>query len=153
LHAAAALDRDRARRRRGVTRMGRGAGPGAVTMHDVALHAGVSVMTVSNVVNGRPHVRASTRERVLASIAELGYHVNTTARSLRQGRSGVIGLAIPEIDRPYFGHLATLLIERARERGFDLVVEQTDASRDRELDAISRSRLRNYDGLVLSAVQ
>ncbi|WP_227468144.1 LacI family DNA-binding transcriptional regulator [Microbacterium sp. YJN-G] len=123
------------------------------TMQDVARHAGVSVMTVSNVVNDHPHVRDSTRQKVLASIAELGYHVNTSARSLRQGRTGVIALAVPEIDRPYFGLLASLLIERAAARGYELVVEQTAASRDRELDAISRSRLRNYDGLILSAVE
>lgn len=123
------------------------------TMQDVARHAGVSVMTVSNVVNEHPHVRDSTRQRVLASIAELGYHVNTTARNLRQGRSGVIALAVPEIDRPYFGLLASLLIERSAARGYELVVEQTAARRDRELDAISRSRLRNYDGLILSAVE
>ncbi|MEU1973059.1 LacI family DNA-binding transcriptional regulator [Microbacterium sp. NPDC019599] len=124
-----------------------------VTMQDVARHAGVSVMTVSNVVNEQPHVRAATRAKVLAAIAELGYHVNTTARSLRQGRTGVIVLAVPEVDRPYFGLLATLLIERAAARGYDLLVEQTAARRDRELDSIARSRLRSYDGLILSAVQ
>ncbi|GAA4488091.1 LacI family DNA-binding transcriptional regulator [Microbacterium panaciterrae] len=123
------------------------------TMQDVARHAGVSAMTVSNVINDHPHVREATRQRVLAAIAELGYHVNTAARTLRQGRTGVICLAVPEIDRPYFGHLASLLIDRAADRGFELVVEQTAARRDRELDAISRSRLRNYDGLILSAVQ
>ena len=105
------------------------------TMQDVARHAGVSVMTVSNVINDHPHVRDSTRQKVIASIAELGYHVNTSSRSLRQGRTGVIALAVPEIDRPYFGLLASLLIERAAARGFELVVEQTAASRDRELDA------------------
>ena len=124
-----------------------------VTMQDVARHAGVSVMTVSNVVNDQPHVRAATRTKVLAAIAELGYHVNTAARSLRQGRTGIIVLAVPEVDRPYFGLLASLLIERAAARGYDLLVEQTAARRDRELDAIARSRLRSYDGLILSAVQ
>ena len=123
------------------------------TMQDVARHAGVSVMTVSNVVNRHPHVRDSTRQKVLASIEELGYHVNTAARSLRQGRTGVIGLAVPEVDRPYFGLLATLLIERAQRDGFELVIEQTAASRDRELDAIARSRLRSYDGLILHAAE
>lgn len=123
------------------------------TMQDVARLAGVSVMTVSNVINEHPHVRDSTRQKVAAAITELGYHVNTSARSLRQGRTGVIALAVPEIDRPYFGLLANLLIERAAARGFELVVEQTAASRERELDAISRSRLRNYDGLILSAVE
>lgn len=123
------------------------------TMQDVARHAGVSAMTVSNVVNGHPHVRDATRLKVLESIAALGYHVNTAARNLRQGRTGVIGLAVPDIDRPYFGLLATLLIERAAARGFELVIEQTAARRERELDAIDHSRLRSYDGLILSAVQ
>ena len=94
-------------------------------MQDVARRAGVSVMTVSNVVNEQPHVRAATRSKVLAAITELGYHVNTAARSLRQGRTGVIVLAVPEIDRPYFGLLATLLIERAAARGYDVLLEQT----------------------------
>ncbi|CAI9410797.1 LacI family DNA-binding transcriptional regulator [Aestuariimicrobium sp. T2.26MG-19.2B] len=123
------------------------------TMQDVARHAGVSVMTVSNVINGHPHVRESTRQKVLAAIAELDYHVNTAARNLRQGRTGVICLAVPDIDRPYFGLLATLLIERASARGYELVVEQTSARRDRELDSITRSRLRSYDGVMLSSVQ
>lgn len=123
------------------------------TMQDVAHHAGVSVMTVSNVINGRPHVRDTTREKVLAAIAELDYHVNTAARNLRQGRTGVIGLAVPDIDRPYFGLLASLLIAKAADRGYELVVEQTSANRDRELDAVTRSRLRSYDGLLLSSVQ
>ncbi|MBP1078470.1 DNA-binding LacI/PurR family transcriptional regulator [Microbacterium terrae] len=123
------------------------------TMQDVARHAGVSVMTVSNVVNDHPHVRAATRQKVLDAIAELGYHVNTTARNLRQGRTGVIGLAVPEIDRPYYGLLASLLIERAAARGYELVIEQTSAERDRELTSVTRSRLRSYDGLILSAVR
>ncbi|MBK7819985.1 MAG: LacI family DNA-binding transcriptional regulator [Tessaracoccus sp.] len=122
-------------------------------MQDVARHAGVSVMTVSNVVNEHPHVRKATREKVVASIAELGYRVNTTARSLRQGRTGVIGLAIPEIDRPYFGLLSTLLIERAREHDYEIVIEQTGSRREGEMDAIQHSRLRSYDGLLLHAAQ
>jgi DNA-binding LacI/PurR family transcriptional regulator len=124
-----------------------------VTMQDVARHAGVSVMTVSNVVNEHPHVRKATREKVVASIAELGYRVNTTARSLRQGRTGVIGLAIPEIDRPYFGMLGNLLIERAHEHDYEIVIEQTGSRREGEMDAIQHSRLRSYDGLLLHAAQ
>ena len=102
------------------------------TMQDVARHAGVSVMTVSNVINDHPHVRDTTRAKVLASIAELGYHVNTAARNLRQGRTGVIGLAVPDIDRPYFGLLARLLIDRAAAHGYELVIEQTSARPGRQ---------------------
>jgi DNA-binding LacI/PurR family transcriptional regulator len=120
-------------------------------MQDVARHAGVSVMTVSNVVNEHPHVRETTRERVLAAIDELGYRVNTTARSLRQGRTGVIGLALPEFDRPYFGMLSELYVARAAAHGYDVVLELTGSRREGEKAAIHHSRLRSYDGLLLHA--
>ncbi|WP_090031352.1 LacI family DNA-binding transcriptional regulator [Cellulomonas marina] len=122
-------------------------------MQDVARAAGVSVMTVSNVVNRRPGVRAETRERVLEAVGRLGYGVNLAARSLRQGRTNLIGLAVPEIDVPYFGLLAGLLVRRAAEHGYEVVVEQTGATREEELAALVSSRVRRYDGLVLSAVQ
>ncbi|GAT71960.1 transcriptional regulator [Microbacterium sp. HM58-2] len=123
-----------------------------VTMQDVARQAGVSVMTVSNVINGRPHVRDATRDRVLTAIDDLGYAVNAAARNLRQGRTGVIGLAIPDIDRPYFGLLSELIIERAAADGYEVVIEHTGADRERELGALRHSRLRSYDGLIISAV-
>lgn len=123
-----------------------------VTMQEVARHAGVSVMTVSNVINARPHVRESTRQRVLDAIDELGYSVNAAARNLRQGRTGVIGLAVPEIDRPYFGLLSELIISRAAQHGYEVVIESTGADRERELGALQHSRLRSYDGLIISAV-
>ncbi len=122
------------------------------TMNDVARHAGVSAMTVSNVINDRPHVREQTRARVLEAIDELGYSVNATARSLRRGRTGTIVLALPEIDRPYFSYLSSLVIERAARDDYVVVVEQTGAVREGELDALTRSRLGSYDGLILSAV-
>src|SRR3712207_661038 len=84
------------------------------TMQDVARAAGVSMMTVSNVINGRPHVRGATREKVLKAIGELDYRVNVAARSLRAGRTGTIGLAVPSLDRPYFGQLAARLVEERR---------------------------------------
>lgn len=125
-----------------------------VTMHDVAKHAGVSVMTVSNVVNNRTNVREATRDKVLAAITALDYRVNTTARSLRQGRSGVIGLAVPETHQPYFGTLSALFIDAAAALGYDIVIERTGgASREDEVQAIALSRLRSYDGLILHSSQ
>lgn len=125
---------------------------GAVTIQDVAKAAGVSPMTVSHVLNAHPHVKDSTRARVLAAIEELGYRVNVAARNLRTGRTGTIGLAVPEIDRPYFGQLAAEIISAADRRGMRVVVEQTGASRENELDALFLSRKRMYDGLILSTV-
>ena len=123
-----------------------------VTMIDVARAAGVSAMTVSNVVNGRPNVRDETRRRVLEAVDRLGYRMNVAAQSLRSGRTGVIGLAVPQIDHAYFGQLGSLLTERFRREGMRVVVEQTGASREGELDALYFSKMRMYDGLVLSAV-
>jgi DNA-binding LacI/PurR family transcriptional regulator len=123
-----------------------------VTMADVARSAGVSTMTVSNVINGRPRVGAATRERVLAAINELGYQVNLAARHLRAGRTGVVGLAVPELERPYFGQLARRLADRFEAHGLRIVMERTGGGREGELDAVAFSRLRMYDGLILSVV-
>ena len=101
-----------------------------VTMADVARSAGVSTMTVSNVINGRPRVGAATRERVLATISELGYQVNLAARNLRAGRTGVVGLAVPELERPYFAQLAGRLADRFEAHGLRIVMERTGASRE-----------------------
>lgn len=123
-----------------------------VTMKDIASAAGVSPMTVSHVLNDHPHVRETTRQKVLVAIDALGYRVNVAARNLRRGKTHTIGLAVPEVDRPYFGQLAALIIDYAARHELDVLIEQTGRSREHELDALSRSRQRMYDGLILSAV-
>ena len=120
------------------------------TIQDVAKAAGVSPMTVSNVINDHPNVRPATREKVLEAMARLDYRVNVAARNLRKGRTGTIGLAVPEVNSAYYGLLAATVIAAAERRGLRVSIEQT-ASRDNELDALSLSRNRLYDGLILSA--
>lgn len=76
--------------------------PKTPVMADVALLAGVSHQTVSRVLNGHPHIRQSTRERVERAIAQLSYQPNTAARALVRGRSGLIGIVTgsgPSTDR------------------------------------------------------
>ena len=107
------------------------------TMHDVARVAGVSIKTVSNVINDYPHVRVSTRDRVLVAIKELGYQPNLSARGLRSGRTGVIGLAIPSVREAYFAELADSIIVAAEKRGLGVVVDQTNQVREHELDVIA----------------
>lgn len=123
-----------------------------VTIHDIAKAAGVSPMTVSNVLNSRPHVKDTTRARVLQTIDDLDYRVNVAARNLRRGKTHTIGLAVPEVDRPYFGELGAAIIENGRRHDLNVVIEQTGRSRENELTALALSRLRMYDGLILSAV-
>lgn len=124
-----------------------------VTMSDVARAAGVSVMTVSNVINGHRHVSEETRRKVTEAIDRLGYRMNLAARSLRSGVTGVIGLAVPDLDQPYYGQLAALLIAEARRRGYRVVVERTGASLEGEAEALAHSRLRLYDGLIIATVE
>lgn len=122
-----------------------------VTIQDVARAAGVSPMTVSNVLNERGQVRPTTRAKVLDAIDSLGYRVNIAARNLRSGRTGTIGLAIPDFDRAYMGELAARIVRAAQRHGLRVVVEETGARREDELDALALSRVRLYDGLILSA--
>jgi DNA-binding LacI/PurR family transcriptional regulator len=122
------------------------------TIQDVAKAAGVSAMTVSNVINDHPNVRRETRERVLAAMARLDYRVNVAARNLRKGRTGTIGLAVPEVNSPYYGQLAAAIITSAERHGLRVSIEQTGALRENELEALSLSRNRLYDGLILSTV-
>lgn len=123
---------------------------GTVTMHDVAKLAGVSVKTVSNVVNDYPHIRPTTREKVEKAIAELGYKMNIAARNLRQGRTGIIGLALPELSLPYFAELADSVIRAAEARGVVVLIEQTGADRQHELDVLTSERRQLTDGLIFS---
>lgn len=123
-----------------------------VTIKDVAKAAGVSPMTVSHVINEHPHVRESTRAKVVAAMDSLGYRVNVAARNLRAGRTFTIGLAVPEVDRPYWGQFAAHVIDAAADHNLRVLIEQTGAHREGEIAALSLSRKRMYDGLILSTV-
>lgn len=122
----------------------------AATLHDVARLAGVSIKTVSNVINDYPHIRPTTREKVETAIAELGYTPNLTARNLRSGRTGAIALALPDLSLAYFAELAAQVIHEAEAAGVVVLVEQTGADRDREMDLLRSPRLKLTDGLIFS---
>src|SRR5919199_1125925 len=100
-------------------------------MKHVAARAGVSVKTVSNVVNGFQRVAPDTRRRVQEAIDELGFVPNATARSLRSGRSGVVALALPELSAPYFAELAHHVVRAAGTRGWTVLVDETGQIQDR----------------------
>ncbi len=122
----------------------------AVRLSDVAARAGVSVKTVSNVVHGYVHVRPETRRRVQAALDELGYRPNLSARSLRQGRSGMVALAVPGLHVPYFAELARAVVDAAGTVGWTVLVDQTDGEADRERQVADGLRGHLIDGLILS---
>lgn len=123
------------------------------TIHDVARAAGVSIKTVSNVLNDNPKVGPETRARVRQLIDELGYRPNLSARGLRSGRTSVIALAVPSLRENYFAELADSVIRAAARRGLRVVIEQTNGDRELEIEALSGGQLRFVDGLLFSPAQ
>ena len=123
-----------------------------MSLKHVAALAGVSAKTVSNVVNGYVHVTEATRTRVQHAIDELHYRPNLAARQLRQGRSGVIALALPALDLPYFAELARSVITYAEDRGWTVLIDQTDGLVDREQLVLDGFRGQQIDGLIFSPI-
>ena len=128
-------------------------GEHVVTMREVAKAAGVSIKTVSNVVNDYEFVSQATRDKVNKAIDELGYTLNVSARNLRRGQTGIIGLAIPDLQMPYFAQLSSLVIEEAKKLGLRVIVEPTQYSREGEIEALHGSQQTMIDGLIYSPLE
>lgn len=122
----------------------------AITLKDVADHAGVSVKTVSNVVNNHPNISARMRSRVQSSLDTLGYRPNLAARQLKHGRGGFIALAVPQLDSPYFSELASHLSRQATQHGYILLLDITGADEVHERMAMSGMSGQMVDGVILS---
>lgn len=121
-------------------------------MKDVADHAGVSIRTVSNVVNDFPQVSDEMRRKVQASLDLLGYSMNPVARGLRSGRTGMIALVVPQLAEPYFAGLAQAVIRAAADRGCTVLVETTeDPKMQTEIMRGALSAIA--DGVLLSATE
>nr|WP_313884331.1 LacI family DNA-binding transcriptional regulator [Streptomyces cynarae] len=122
-----------------------------MTLRDVALLAGVSSRTVSNVVNGYAPVSEATRARVQQAVDELGYRPNVLARNLAAGRSGQIAVVVPYLDTPYFAELLQGIIRAARVQGYNVLIDQTDGDAEHEKMFLSRgSQQLLFDGVIFS---
>ncbi|GGM80022.1 LacI family DNA-binding transcriptional regulator [Dactylosporangium sucinum] len=125
---------------------------GRPTIKDVALLAGVSWRTVSNVIHGHKYLRAETRAKVEAAISELGYRPQQAARQLRSGRSELLTLAVPYIAHPYFARLAHAVAQEAERHGYDVLIDETRGIRDRELHVAAGYRKILTDGIIFSPI-
>jgi DNA-binding LacI/PurR family transcriptional regulator len=121
-------------------------------MHDVANLAGVSIKTVSNVINDYPYLRPETRRKVEEAIQALGYRPNLSARGLRSGRTGVISLIIPDLRNAYFAELADEVMLAADEKGLSVIIEQSKGDRERELSLLTGPRTAMVDGILYSVL-
>ena len=119
------------------------------TIHDIAARAGVSVTTVSRVLNGRPDVAESTRATVLAQVEQAGFHSNRSARSLVSGSSGLIGVTVPVVQAEYFGQLVAGVAEALDEHKLSVVLCLTHNRHDREMSLLARLMQGTADGAIL----
>jgi DNA-binding LacI/PurR family transcriptional regulator len=122
----------------------------ASTLKDVAARAGVSIKTVSNVVNDRPYVTEQTRLKVLSAVEELRYRPNASARSLRNAKVGVLAVAIPDLANAYFADIGTAVIAAAARRSYTVLLDHTRGDRDQEALVANGLRPHLIDGVILS---
>jgi LacI family transcriptional regulator len=122
---------------------------GRVTISDVAREAGVSLMTVSRVVNGKEEISPTTRQRVLDVIEQMGYRPSGIARGLATQRTGTLGLVVPDMANPFFSDVARGAEDRARAAGYNIFVCNTDESPQREIAALDSLEEKRVDGVVL----
>ncbi|MEU6814915.1 LacI family DNA-binding transcriptional regulator [Streptomyces sp. NPDC046860] len=120
------------------------------SIKDVAAAAGVSVATVSRVLNAHPSVSAEARSRVLAAVAALGYRPNAVARSLRTDQTHALGLVIGDVLNPYFTELARSVEEAARDLGYSVIIGNADERPDLQDHHVRTLLDRRIDGLLVS---
>jgi DNA-binding LacI/PurR family transcriptional regulator len=122
--------------------------PGAVTIRDVARAANVSISTVSHVLSGKRPTSGATRRRVEDVIQQLGYRPNRVAQSLVWRRPFALGLIIPDITNPYFPAFALGAEDRVRERGYTLVLGNSEYDSDREASYLELVRSQQLAGAI-----
>ena len=119
-------------------------------MRDVAQMAGVSLKTVSRVINAEAGVTPATAGRVTAAIAELGFERNDLAASLRHGRSSsTLGLVIEDVANPFYSAIAQAVEAAARDRGFLLITASAREDAERERELVAALLRRRVDALLI----
>lgn len=124
------------------------------TIKEVAEYAGVSITSVSHVINHPERVSETMRERVEKAILDLGYNPNPNARSLRTGRSNLIALLIPDICSPFFSQLVQTIQTEVSKLGLDTVIYNTDVpggmAKTHVAEYLTQIGQHRFDGLIVA---
>ncbi len=122
------------------------------TIKDVSKIAGVSVATVSRVLNDSSKVNPRTKEKVLRAIDELNYKPNAVAKTLFKKQSNSIGLIIPNISNPFFPELARAVEDTARQFGYRVILCNSDGQKEKEKDYIETLSQNHVDGFLVTSI-
>ena len=121
-----------------------------VTMSDVAREADVSRATASYALRGDSRITKKTRSKVIAAAKKLNYSANLSARSLRSGRNGVVGVAIFELDKSYPSQMSAAISKEINAHGMQAIIQQTTNSREDEVSILQRVTSQLCDGTIFS---
>ncbi|MGA2851107.1 MAG: LacI family DNA-binding transcriptional regulator [Terracidiphilus sp.] len=122
-----------------------------ITMKDVAQACGVSIITVSKAMRGRPDIGAETRKRVLAKAKELNYRPNLIARSLVTGRSRQVGVIVPTLLHPFFAEVLEGLAATMKQGGYAVLISSSMEDSEAEELAIEQLLGHRLDGLIVAS--
>lgn len=120
-----------------------------VNIKDVARKAGVSISTVSRVMNSSKNVSMELRERVENAISELGYTTNTIARGLKASQTKEIAVVITDLGRIFYSKVLEGISREANQAGYQIIVMETHDSLDKEIEIVQRIASRWMDGIIL----
>lgn len=121
------------------------------TIYDVARVAGVSMATVSRVVNGNTNVKEKTKNKVLAAIKELDYRPNAVARGLASKRTTTVGVVLPTITSAYFAGIARGVDDVASMYNYNVILANSDSDEEKELKVIESLLSKQVDGIIFMA--
>jgi len=121
------------------------------TIKDVAAVAGVTVTTVSRVLNNRGYISDKTRKKVYNAMAELDYQPNEVARSLIRKKSNLIGLIVPDVAHPFFSELTSHIEYFAYKAGYKILLCDSYQESDKEKDYITMLRSNQVDGIIMAS--
>lgn len=122
-----------------------------ITIYDVAREAGVSMATVSRVVNGNQNVKETTRRKVLDVIERLDFRPNAVARGLASKKTTTVGVVIPDIANSYFANLARGIDDIATMYKYNIVIANSDGDDGKEINVVNTLLAKQVDGLVFLA--
>ncbi|WP_019534624.1 LacI family DNA-binding transcriptional regulator [Paenibacillus ginsengihumi] len=119
------------------------------TIKEVAKAAGVSVTTVSRVINNRGYINKDTRQKVEAAMASLDYHPNEIARALQRSQSDLIGIIVPDSSHPFFAELIHYVETYANELQYKILICNSLGHSEKEANYISMLRQNRVDGIIM----
>ncbi|WP_262245362.1 LacI family DNA-binding transcriptional regulator [Parapedobacter soli] len=124
-----------------------------ILISDIARDLGVSVTTISFILNGKAkekRISEGLTKRVLEHVQKVGYKPNELAKSLRTGKTKIIGLVIEDISNPFFANIARLIEAKAYSRGYRIIYCSTDNQPDKAVELIQLFRDRHVDGYIIT---